>query len=67
MHGVSFIWQPGRSDYKQHVREINPEISSDIVEVEALSRIFWCGSPESHNYAFWWHIAVPDQRIEPTL
>ena len=37
------------SDYKNHVRETNPEIGKDIDEVEALSKIVGAMIEQRHN------------------
>ncbi len=37
------------SDYKNHVRMTNPEISEDIDEVEALSQIVGAMIEQRHN------------------
>jgi predicted transcriptional regulator len=37
------------SDYKNHVRTTNPEISKDIDEVEALSQIVGAMIEQRHN------------------
>lgn len=37
------------SEYKQHVRETNPEIGKDIDEVEAVSRIVGAMIEQRHN------------------
>ncbi len=37
------------SDYKNHVRAVNPEIAKDIDEVEALSQIVGAMIEQRHN------------------
>jgi predicted transcriptional regulator len=39
------------SDYKNHVRTINPEIGKDLDEVEALSQIVGAMIEQRHNLA----------------
>jgi predicted transcriptional regulator len=43
------IYMPTWSDYKNHVRETNPEIGKDIDEVEALSQIVGAMIEQRHN------------------
>ena len=40
---------PTWSDYKKHVRTVNPEIAEDIDEVEALSQIVGAMIEQRHN------------------
>jgi len=37
------------NDYKEHIRETNPEISTDLDEVEALSQIVGAMIEQRHN------------------
>jgi predicted transcriptional regulator len=39
------------SDYKNHVRTINPEVGKDLDEVEALSQIVGAMIEQRHNLA----------------